>query len=109
MNKDYPFPASRHEILFQPAPPGMKHTYTLGDILSGKVILNFGQVEFCECGAVYEMPETVREMALRLAKTLPLDTPMVYGLSHLYDETVIGVTEEEIIARLEEWRDSRNT
>ncbi len=107
MNKDYPFPASSHKIIFQPAPPSMdpKLTSTLGDIASGKVILNASQIEICECGAVFEMPETLREMALRLARTLPLDTPMTYGLAHLYDETVIGLTEEEITARLEEWRD----
>ena len=107
MDKDYPFPASRHKILFQPAPPSMdtELTSTLDEIVTGKVILNASQLEFCECGAVFEMPETVREMALRLARTLPLDTPMIYGLAHLYDETVIGVTEEEIIARLEGWRD----
>ena len=107
MSDAYPFPASCHEVVLLPSQPGMDvaFKYTLGDILSDKVILNFGQTDICSCGEVIPLPATVKEMAARLAETLPLDTPVSYGVTHIYDETIVGVSEEEIVARLREWEE----
>lgn len=98
------FPNKGHSVLLQKADPSVQYTYSLDDIITGKVDLVDGPLARCHCGEDVPIPGGgVKQMAKNLAATLPKDTKVVFGVLH---HTDTSISKETHLDLLKKWLDA---
>lgn len=100
---DYPFIDIGHQITMQPAPAGFETTFTVDDVINGKVNLGSGPTHPCECGVEVPIPGgSVKNYAKALRDKLGGSTLIIFGVAHILD----GKKSTEEVTRLKsEWHE----